>query len=111
MMPTGPTRRARPVGWRGLGAGGLLLVMLAVAVPALATLYAPAPGATIARLTPQELQALREDTANHVLVLDTRSAESYAAGHIAGAVSFPAAALATAAAHLPADWLLVLYCQ
>jgi len=45
------------------------------------------------------------------LIIDVRSAETYSAGHIAGAISFPESDVDARIAELPKDKLIVAYCQ
>src|SRR4029077_10004419 len=46
-----------------------------------------------------------------IVVLDTRPANEYAAGHIAGAISVPIADLKHRLRHLPKDHEYVAYCR
>ncbi len=54
------------------------------------------------------LRRVREGSA---IVIDVRPADEYAAGHIAGALSFPLADLAARLAELPARREVVAYCR
>ncbi|MFI7596564.1 ArsR/SmtB family transcription factor [Actinoplanes sp. NPDC049681] len=56
-----------------------------------------------------ELQ--RRLAAGHVVAVDVRPAEEYAAGHIPGAVSIPLDQLPERLAELPADVEIVAYCR
>jgi rhodanese-related sulfurtransferase/DNA-binding transcriptional ArsR family regulator len=49
--------------------------------------------------------------AGHVVLLDVRPAEEYAAGHIPGALSIPLDELADRIAELPEDFDVVAYCR
>lgn len=60
-------------------------------------------------VTRQELQ--RRLAAGHVVVVDVRPAEEYAAGHIPGAVSAPLDQLDDRLAALPDDIEIVAYCR
>ncbi|NNG35728.1 ArsR/SmtB family transcription factor [Nakamurella aerolata] len=57
---------------------------------------------------PDELARLREQG---VLLVDVRSADDYAHGHIPGAVSLPLSELTDRLTELPADTEVVAYCQ
>lgn len=60
---------------------------------------------------PSDVAAHRRDAPDDIVLVDTRSPEAYAAGHIPGAVSLPHATIdAAALASLPARALLVTYC-
>jgi rhodanese-related sulfurtransferase len=56
-------------------------------------------------------ELIRRVRAGHVVVIDVRPAEEYAAGHIPGAVSIPLAELADRLDALPADRQIVAYCR
>jgi rhodanese-related sulfurtransferase len=60
---------------------------------------------------PSDVAAQLRDAPEAIVLVDTRSAEAYAAAHIAGAVSLPHATIdADALAALPSDALVVTYC-
>ncbi len=61
------------------------------------------------RITPEALQK-RLDAGEPILIVDVRSAEAYAAGHIDGAISLPWADFAANHALLPKDRFIALYC-
>ncbi|MDQ6746665.1 MAG: rhodanese-like domain-containing protein, partial [Candidatus Dormibacteraeota bacterium] len=88
------------------GLGMLLLGGLAVLA-----LASPAPaGPAIPRVSVTQTIQLRQGR-NPPLLVDTRPGAQYAAGHIAGARSGPAATLDQWAPALPGDRLIILYCQ
>ncbi|MFY9511023.1 MAG: rhodanese-like domain-containing protein [Rubrivivax sp.] len=60
-----------------------------------------------------ELQTLREmrQSGRPVSIVDVRSAEEFAAGHVDGAVNIPADQLQARAAELPADTPIVTVCS
>lgn len=60
--------------------------------------------------TPQELRRLLEGAPDRVLVLDIRSPEAYATGHIPGARNAPLETLGAIHAELPRGRLLVTCC-
>ena len=72
------------------------------------TSAAPATAQEAARITAADLQAAiaRKD----VFIIDTRSADAYAAGHIEGAVNLPVSSLEARLADLPKDKLVAAYC-
>ncbi len=83
------------------------LLLLLTALPAAA--QAPASEADVPRITVAELLKAREG--GQVLVIDVRDAGSYAAGHVAGAVSIPEAQLPAVAERLKAERrAIVTYC-
>ncbi len=60
-------------------------------------------------MTPQELLALQEKQTDMTLI-DARTAESYAAGHIPGAIHVPLSALREQSANLNKEKLTIVYC-
>jgi rhodanese-related sulfurtransferase len=103
----------------------LLLVAIAMiagpmaraAEPASAT---PAPGAAAAApaqavaVQPMSQDALLQHLAQHpehLFLLDVRTPQEFAEGHIAGAVNVPYDQLATRLAEVPKDKDVVLYCR
>jgi rhodanese-related sulfurtransferase len=61
---------------------------------------------------PVEMQELlRRARSHHVVVLDTRPANEYAAGHIAGALSVPVDDLQRRLRRFPRDKEYVAYCR
>lgn len=68
----------------------------------------PAQAAAPGCLTPAELDAALR--AQRVVVIDVRSADEYAAGHVKGALHIPVDDLATRSAELPRDARIVTAC-
>ena len=56
-------------------------------------------------------ELLAATDAGHVVVVDVRPAEEYAAGHLPGAVSIPLDELASRLSEIPADVEVVAYCR
>jgi rhodanese-related sulfurtransferase len=54
---------------------------------------------------------LYDDPAKRPIILDVRAKETFDAGHITGAESFPEADVDTRVSELPKDKLIVAYCQ
>ncbi len=80
--------------------------------PAAATAGAPAPAAVAVALMSQE--ALLEHLSrhpDHLFVLDVRTPQEYAEGHVPGAVNVPYDQLASRLAEVPKDKDVVLYCK
>jgi phage shock protein E len=78
-------------------ATGLLAASMAMA--------APPP------VTPQQVHELQVKKDPSLLVIDVRSAEEYAAGHVPGAVNIPQDQVASRLAEIPKDKEVVLYCR
>ena len=78
-------------------ATGLLAASMAMA--------APPP------VTPQQVHELQVKKDPSLLVIDVRSAEEYAAGHVPGAVNIPYDQVASRLAEIPKDKDVVLYCR
>ena len=85
-----------------LAAGAALSL---IAVLAFAGVFDRAP-----RVSPEELRALRE-SAEAPVVIDVRSAEEYAAGHIPGALHIPYAEVAARISEVDAPHGVALYCM
>jgi 3-mercaptopyruvate sulfurtransferase SseA len=68
----------------------------------------PADAADVPRITPDQLRALLESP-QQVILLDTRSVDEYAAGHIPGAANMPLAQVETLYSQLPRGVKLVAY--
>ena len=78
-------------------ATGLLAASMAMA--------APPP------VTPQQVHELQVKKDPSLLVIDVRSAEEYAAGHVPGAVNIPHDQVPSRLAEIPKDKEVVLYCR
>jgi rhodanese-related sulfurtransferase len=98
----------------------LLLIALAVLAGPVAIAADPAPStpssakAPAAVVQPMSQDALLQHQAqhpDHLFLLDVRTPEEYAEGHIAGAVNVPYDQLATRLAEVPKDKDVVLYCR
>ena len=72
---------------------------------------ATAAGDTPPRMPMDQFKALYDDPNKRPLILDVRDANTFAAGHIAGAESFPESDVANRVNELPKDKLIVAYCQ
>jgi hypothetical protein len=83
--------------------------VIQVTIPAGAT--APAAGAAPPRMSLQTFKALYDDPAKRPLIIDVRDVNTYAAGHIVGAISFPEADVDSRFKELPKDKLIIAYCQ
>ena len=91
---------------------------LSVAFTTIATAgepVAPAPAsAAAAAVAPMSQEALLEHQSrhpDHLLVLDVRTPQEYAEGHVPGAVNVPYDQLASRLAEIPKDKDVVLYCK
>ncbi|HUT15060.1 MAG TPA: rhodanese-like domain-containing protein [Anaerolineae bacterium] len=86
------------------------VVLLAGCMSAFPTATEPAPTTAdeVPRITVEELKS-RLDAGKKVVVVDTRSRQSYDNRHIAGAVSIPGSELAERYAELPRAVQIVLY--
>ncbi len=63
------------------------------------------------RMSLDAFKKLYDDPTQRPLIIDVRAAESYAAGHIKGAISFPESDVDARIKELPKDKLIVAYCQ
>ena len=61
-------------------------------------------------MTPWKLKGLLDKKTPDLLILDVRGADSWAEGHLPGAVSLPLPELAGKLASLPKDKTIVTYC-
>src|SRR5439155_6575232 len=66
----------------------------------------PAP-----RMTLEDFKKLYDDPSKRPIIIDVRAKETFDAGHIKGAISFPESDLDTRVGELPKDKLVVAYCQ
>jgi hypothetical protein len=72
---------------------------------------ATAAGDTPPRMPMDQFKTLYDDPAKRPIILDVRAKETFDAGHITGAESFPEADVDTRVSELPKDKLIVAYCQ
>lgn len=98
---------------------GVLLAAIMLIVSACAPAPAPAPSAASTESTASQIQTLAptayqsqfvESSQAHLLV-DVRTAEEFASGHIPGAVNIPLQELEGRLAEVPADSPVVVYCR
>jgi rhodanese-related sulfurtransferase len=78
-------------------ATGLLAASIATAAPPM--------------VTPQQVHELQVKKDPSLLVIDVRSPEEFAAGHVPGAVNIPHDLVASRLAEIPKDKEVVLYCR
>jgi phage shock protein E len=93
-------------------AGALWLAFAVIAVAGEPAAALPAPASTVA--APMSQEALREHQTrhtDHLFVLDVRTPQEYAEGHVPGAVNVPHDQLASRLAEVPKDKDVVLYCK
>ncbi|MGF1503991.1 MAG: rhodanese-like domain-containing protein [Anaerolineae bacterium] len=110
------TRRSRK---RSTGQSGQTILfagigLLVVAGIALMTLLGGSTPQTVAqpvsRIQPQEYVSTFEDNPDHILV-DVRTPEEFASGHIPGAINIPVEEIANRLDEIPADTNVVVYCR
>jgi rhodanese-related sulfurtransferase len=95
----------------------LMVGAMSVACMTIATAGEPAataPAAAAAAVAPMSQEALLEHQSrhpDHLLVLDVRTPQEYAEGHVPGAVNVPYDQLASRLAEIPKDKDVVLYCK
>ena len=80
------------------------------AVPA-AKPAAPAAASVAAPMSQEALLQHQSQHPDHLYVLDVRTPQEYAAGHVPGAVNVPYDQLASRLAEVPKDKDIVLYCK
>jgi hydroxyacylglutathione hydrolase len=69
------------------------------------------PAAPAATVTQQQLVEHQSKHPDHLFVLDVRTPEEYAEGHVPGAVNVPHDQLASRLAEVPKDKDVVVYCR
>ena len=79
--------------------------------PAAATAAAPAPAAAVALMSQEALLEHQSSHPDHLFVLDVRTPQEYAEGHVPGAVNVPQEQLASRLAEVPKDKDVVIYCR
>ena len=86
--------------------GSLLAAVTLAAEP-----VQPSSPAKVATMTQEQLVQHQAQHADHLFVLDVRTPEEFAAGHVPGAVNVPHDRLASRLAEVPKDKDVVLYCR
>ena len=95
----------------------LMVGAMSVAFMTIATAGEPAataPASAAAAVAPMSQEALLEHQSrhpDHLFVLDVRTPQEYAEGHVPGAVNVPHDQLAARLAEVPKDKDVVLYCK
>jgi phage shock protein E len=95
----------------------LMVGAMSVAFMTIATAGEPAataPASAAAAVAPMSQEALLEHQSrhpDHLFVLDVRTPQEYAEGHVPGAVNVPYDQLAARLAEVPKDKDVVLYCK
>ena len=69
------------------------------------------PAAPAATMTQEQLVEHQSKHPDHLFVLDVRTPEEYAEGHVPGAVNVPHDQLASRLAEVPKDKDVVVYCR
>lgn len=91
--------------WTALGAFAAGLVIFVLVRP----LSNNSAGA-ISQLTPEQYATRYSEGSEHVLV-DVRTPDEFASGHIPGAINIPVDSLEAELDQLPSDQEIVVYCQ
>jgi phage shock protein E len=97
-----------------VGAMSVACMTVATAGESSATAPVSTPAAAAAAVAPMSQEALLEHQSrhpDHLLVLDVRTPQEYAEGHVPGAVNVPYDQLASRLAEIPKDKDVVLYCK
>ncbi len=97
-----------------VGAMSVALMAIATAGEPVATASASAPTAAATAVAPMSQEALLEHQSrhpDHLFVLDVRTPQEFAEGHVPGAVNVPYDQLASRLAEVPKDKDVVLYCK
>lgn len=102
-------RNKQQVGRNRLLLSAALLVVVAVVVGVILVTQNGNGAATGSVISPQDYQS-RFASADHVLI-DVRTPEEFASGHISGAVNIPLDTISTRLAEIPQDRDVVLYCR
>jgi phage shock protein E len=96
------------------GAMSFACLSIATAGEPLATAPASVPARAAVAVAPMSQEALLEHLSrhpDHLFVLDVRTPQEYAEGHVPGAVNVPYDQLASRLADIPKDKDVVLYCK
>ena len=86
--------------------GSLLAAVTLAAEP-----VQPPPPAKVAMMTQEQLVQHQTQHADHLFVLDVRTPQEFAEGHVPGAVNVPHDQLASRLGEVPKDKDVVLYCR
>ena len=79
----------------------------AVSQPGAAT----ATGSDPPRISLEAFKKMYDDPATRPMIIDVRTADVYAQGHIVGAISFPESDVDARINEIPKDKLVIAYCQ
>jgi rhodanese-related sulfurtransferase len=93
---------------------GVLIIAIVVVIAAIAFVISRATNqasSATAKMTPAEYQAQFSVAAADHLLLDVRTPEEFASGHIPGAVNISVDALASRLSELPTNQPIVVYCR
>jgi Rhodanese-related sulfurtransferase len=71
----------------------------------------PTRAPTMIEITVEELLERTREPGRGLTLIDVRSAQEFAAGHLPGAINIPLDQIGTRAGELPADGDIVFYCQ
>jgi rhodanese-related sulfurtransferase len=96
------------------GAMSVACTTIATAGEPAATTAVSAPAPAAVAVTPMSQEALLEHQSSHpdhLFVLDVRTPQEYAEGHVPGAVNVPQEQLASRLAEVPKDKDVVIYCR
>ncbi len=96
------------------GAMSVAFTTIATAGEPVATAPASTPAAAAVAVAPMSQEALLEHQSrhpDHLFVLDVRTPQEYAEGHVPGAFNVPYDQLASRLADVPRDKDVVLYCK
>jgi rhodanese-related sulfurtransferase len=97
-----------------VGAMSLACMTVATAGESSATAPVSTPAAAAAAVAPMSQEALLEHQSQHperLFLLDVRTPQEFAEGHVPGAVNVPYDQLASRLAEVPKDKEVVLYCK
>jgi phage shock protein E len=86
-------------------------VVASAGEPATAAAATPSAPVVTQPMTQEQLLAHLEQHADHVFVLDVRSPEEFAEGHVPGAVNVPYDQVSGRLGEIPRDKDVVLYCR
>jgi rhodanese-related sulfurtransferase len=93
-------------------AGALSVAFTTIATAGEPVATAPASAAVaVAPMSPEALLEHQSRHPDHLFVLDVRTPQEYAEGHVPGAVNVPYDQLASRLAEVPKDKDVVLYCK